>query len=917
MSNTTLPEVITAKWIWKKSLLGREDSFLFARKNFSLDQSGVAADFWISASQSYQLFVNGRFIGVGPSPAPSGCVYADYYDLTFYLNNGMNVISVLVHHTNVETYSRSARAPGLWCQLNLDGTPTICSGTDWKVMAGDCYHHPRPRRGKNLDFVELCDLQHYPRGWRVDGYYDFGWDFCDYAAKVGDFSLKLMANPLEAPELEELNGDWSLVAQGQHDPSAMLTQIHFADFTVVPGVYAARSYLKVDAECLQEIRLYCDDTCRVLLNGIQVCCHELDPDFNYSAFTVTLKAGWNELLVYQKAAFASMGAMLSFSGVARGNFEFFTHTGKDAEKGWVVFGPFRKNIYELAASLDPELPPLGQSPTEKSIINDAQAYLDGSVMKVTKTEFGDEHQISLDRYEFAVFDLGLLQYGFPGISIEGNAGDIVDISYGETLNELKIPRNQDHTRSVDTLILRTGENKWMKFESACCRYIMVSTRRCNASITINGLWIVHYARNFRKNSHFRSSDPEINQIWEISRYLSLISAKNHFIGTPFYRRTQYLGDACIQSRNSFYISNDYTLSQKALREYAQAQFEDGSIPRTISGIAEPNYIDQMMMFPLWVQDYFRYSSNKDFLDRLLPHIERLISYLDGLANPETGLLEDFEMWRNIEFFRHENEIDKHGMVTALNALYCRALFATADLYLHTKNKLRTTELQDKAGKIARAVRKLTYNPEFQCFSDSFHDGQRSESYSIYTNIMALYSGIARPEDAEAIFVRFFSDSAWAEKLTLGKIGILFRLFLLDTLFAYGQSRLACEYMRFCHREFARDKNMTPGLALDRTLPTTSYLVQEIAGIRIATPGFATVYFCPATHLVSSVKMALPTAHGRIKVDWKIDEQGNFEARIDANYPLNIVPQLPPELEDKTTLLLGKQVIVLDPNSSKH
>jgi len=915
MSNTTLPEVVAAKWIWKKSLLGREDSFLFARQSFSLAQSGVPADFWISANHGYQLLINGRFVGRGPSSAPDGCSYADYYDLSYYLDTGVNVIAILAHHTAGETYAHSAKVPGLWCQLNINGVPTVCSGSDWKVLSGDCYHYARPRRGKNLELVEVCNLQQYPWGWSLGNYFDLGWTFCDYTVKAEEFPSRLIPNPLEAPEFEELNDNWSFVAQGTHDPTAMLTQIHFEQFATKPGVYGARTYLFADPAGQESVKLYCDKPCRLLVNGTQIILHEPAAECNYSSWTLDLQQGWNELLLFQQTDTASMGAMLAFTQRLKGGLDLYSAPDERAEKGWRIFGPFRKPFSELTASLDPALAPLGCSLAAKNIITDAQAYLDSSEMTVEKTDFGEARQVSLQRYEFVVFDLGLLQYGFPGLSLEGKAGDIVDITYGETLNDLKIPRNHDHTRSVDTLILRAGSNRWLKFSAACCRYVMVSTRRCTDTVTVNGLWIVHYARNFRKNTLFRCADEEINQIWEISRYLSLLSAKSTFIGIPFYRRTQYLSDACIQARNSYYISNDYSLSRKALLEYARAQFEDGSIPRSISGIPEANHIDQMMMYPLWVQDYFRYSGNDQFLTEILPHIDRLIRYLDGLTDRRSGLLEEFPEWNNIQFFRKE-EIDKHGMVTALNALYCRALFAAADLHLNHGDKDRAEALQQQASRIAARVRKLTYDEDLQCFADSFHDGKRSTGYSIYTNVLALYSGIALPEDAEAIFVRFFSNSDWAETLTLGKIGILFRLFLLDTLYAYGQSRLALEYLRFCHREFAKDKTMTPGLAIDRTLPTTAFLIQEVAGIRLATPGFSTVYFCPAADLVKGVKMALPTAHGRIKVDWKVDDKGNLEAKIDANYPLNVVPQLPPELMEKTTLLLGKQVIVLDPDSRK-
>ena len=915
MSNTMLPKNIAAKWMWKKSLLGKEDSFVFARKTFTLSQSGMVADFWISANHSYQLFVNGRFIGHGPSPAPSGISYADYYDLSYYLVTGINVIAVLAHHSNYETYANSVKAAGLWCQLDIDGSPVVSSGTDWKMFGDSCYQLSRPRRGKHLEFVEICDLQQYPRGWRAENYYDLGWEYCDYTVKAEEFDSRLEVTPLESPEFEELNDGWNIVVQGTHNPAAMLTQVHFSEVASRSGVYAAVSNFLSDEERDQTVWVFCDEPCRIFVNGVLACIHDTSSDLGYSDFSVRLKDGWNEIMVIQQVTPSGMGALFAFAGMNKGSLKFLVDEDIAADDGWKIYGPLRKPFQEITSSLDRSAPCLGQSRSEKALINDGHAYLESSEVKPFKTDFGDQREVELQRYEYVVFDLGLLQYGFPGLYLDGKAGDVVDITFGETLSEFDIPRNNDSTRATDTLILRPGENSWMKFDPTCCRYLMVSTRRCNDSVNIKGLWIAHYARNFRKRSYFKCGDDEIIRIWEISRYLSLLSSKNCFIGSPFHRRTQYLSDACILSRNAYYLSSDYSLTRKAITEYAAAQYEDGSIPRSVSGLPEANHIDQMMLFPLWVQEYFKYSGDRAFMERMLPHIDRLEDFLTGVADPATGLLDEFLPWQNIRFLEEEKGIDKQGMVTALNALYCRALFSAAELYQHAENLPKAEKLRMKAAKIAGRVRKLTYDPEQHCFADCYHNGAKSSNHSIYTNIMALYSGIAQPEDADAIFFRFFDRPNWTAELSLDKISILFRFWLLDTLFAYGQSGLALEYMRFCNRELSSDKALTPGLALDRTLPTNSYLIQEIVGIRMATPGFSTVYFNPAVDLVKSVRMALPTAHGRIKVDWKIDDHGNLEAKIDANYPLQVVPQLPNELEGKTTLMLGKQVVVLDPDSN--
>lgn len=914
MSKTSLPTEIIGGWIWDKSRLKCEDSYIFTRKTFALDQSGVDAQFWISANYSYQLFVNGRFIGNGPSPAPPGISYADYYDLSYYLLTGKNVIAIVAHHMIFPTYSQGGKQPGLWCQLNIDGKPTLGTDANWKIHSGDCYQQSRPRKGRNLEFCEVCDLSKYPRGWRSDNYLEMDWEYCNYDIPVKDFPSKLEAMPFDTPEFEEMFTPWKIVSRGTLDPKAMIGQVHFSDVITRPGTYAARSYVMSDDDTVKNIKLYADSPCRVFVNDVLTMIYEPDKEVNCQEYETSLKQGWNEILVVQTANPSSMGALLAFPDEQKGDVKFFTEPRISANDGWKVYGPFRKTMTELLPSITHDFLLLGECRTERALLNDGQAYLDGC--RIENLEFSEKDTIprTLNRYEFYVFDIGKLHYGFPGISISGKAGDIVDICYGETLNELKIPKNNDNYRSVDTLKIRSGGNNWMKFEPVCFRYVMISTRKCAGDVQIDGMFVVHYSKDYRKNSEFSCSDQELNNIWGISRYLSLLSSKTYFIGIPYHRKTQYLGDACIQSRNSYYLFSDYSLNRKAITEYARSQYEDGSIPITVSGLPDKNHIDQMMLFPLWVQEYYKFSGDKKLMLEMLPHIERLLQYFSKLLNPGSGLLEDFDAWQNIAFFGMERVELRSGMITSLNALYCRTLFSAAQMYDHAGNDQQGEVLRMQASKVAGKVRKLTYNSKLKCYADFAKNGKMSEECSLYSNIMALYSGIALPEQANDIFKRFFSGKDMFKELSSAKMDIIFRSLFLDTLYAYGKSDLALAYLRHCYRETAKDKALTPGLALDRTLFSNSYMIQEIAGLRIASPGFSTIYFCPDIKAASRVKIVFPTTYGKIKIDWKLDEDGTFTVKIDANYPLEVVPQLPPEVEGKTTLMLGKSVVVLDPDS---
>ena len=117
MSSVRLPSRIYGEWIWKKSLLNSPDSFLLMRKEFSCAFAGLETFLWISANRYYLLFLNGRLVGFGPR-AHQNCEtsYIDQHDIGFYLESGINVLSVLVYY-NDEDAIPGARVPGMWCQM--------------------------------------------------------------------------------------------------------------------------------------------------------------------------------------------------------------------------------------------------------------------------------------------------------------------------------------------------------------------------------------------------------------------------------------------------------------------------------------------------------------------------------------------------------------------------------------------------------------------------------------------------------------------------------------------------------------------------------------------------------------------------------------------------------------------------------
>ena len=89
-----------------------------------------------------------------------------------------------------------------------------------------------------------------------------------------------------------------------------------------------------------------------------------------------------------------------------------------------------------------------------------------------------------------------------------------------------------------------------------------------------------------------------------------------------------------------------------------------------------------------------------------------------------------------------------------------------------------------------------------------------------------------------------------------------------------------------------------------------FLIREVVGIRPVSPGARQVYFNPLLNATEWVQAQIPTKHGQIRVEWSFEEADRLEIVIDADYLLEVVPTLPPEMTKIVTFHVGELVSIL-------
>lgn len=158
----------------------KEDKYLnrhiLFRKKFSLDRLGNAT-LKITADDYYKLYVNGRFVTMGPAASYPHCYNYNEIDITPFLTVGENTVAVHTYYQGLinRVWVSGDRRQMLWLELCVDGVQTLVSDTSWK-----CHDHTGygqcGKIGYETQFMEIYDSGAYEADFYAPNFDDSGWE---------------------------------------------------------------------------------------------------------------------------------------------------------------------------------------------------------------------------------------------------------------------------------------------------------------------------------------------------------------------------------------------------------------------------------------------------------------------------------------------------------------------------------------------------------------------------------------------------------------------------------------------------------------------------------------------------------------------------------------------------------------------
>lgn len=154
------------------------------RRTFELLSNPTSAELLLYAESIYNVWVNGQYMGRGPSFHHPTRLPCDRFDLTPLLKAGKNVITVVVHTPGLALHNSVITGePGLIADLTVrldNGNQfNLTSDARWRCTDQTGWQTQVPRRGWAIGFVECFDTSAGTQNWHATDFDDSQWKLAE------------------------------------------------------------------------------------------------------------------------------------------------------------------------------------------------------------------------------------------------------------------------------------------------------------------------------------------------------------------------------------------------------------------------------------------------------------------------------------------------------------------------------------------------------------------------------------------------------------------------------------------------------------------------------------------------------------------------------------------------------------------
>lgn len=392
------------------------------------------------------------------------------------------------------------------------------------------------------------------------------------------------------------------------------------------------------------------------------------------------------------------------------------------------------------------------------------------------------------------FDFGKEYAGSLAFPIQGKKGQKIELRCGEELTENGRVRFELRANCTyqETITLSGKEDFVDFFDYKGYRYAEI----LNTDEHFNPSAVYTLSRNYpfpakENTARFVCSDENMNKIWEICANAVQYGTQDTYYDCPTREKGGFIGDALVTGLTHLILTADARIYKKFILDMLYSSRYSPALACHVPSYNINICADYSALAPLFLDIYYQYTGDKEFLAKTLPIAEGVWEYYSQFL--ENGLIRRIRHMPKVPEYLDPLLVDwpqslrdgydlksaKDGASTLHNVYFYGFLTTTGKLYRIIGNEKRAKYFDS----IAQELKQRLIEENYDFSLGLFKDATNSEHMSLHANVLPLFYNFSLPNGYEPM-----KNLIMEKKLACGSYLLAF--LLLQGLYQTGYDELA-------------------------------------------------------------------------------------------------------------------------------
>ena len=263
---------------------------------------------------------------------------------------------------------------------------------------------------------------------------------------------------------------------------------------------------------------------------------------------------------------------------------------------------------------------------------------------------------------YFVIDLGKEYAGHFTLDIDAPEGTVLDIGYGEHLDDMRVRTHIDFRNFACRYIACGKDSFTAYFLRFAGRYISVHITNMTGDVKIGKIGLVPVDYPVARKADFKCNDYFFEKLYSVSVDTLKLCMHEHYEDCPWREQSLYAYDSFVQMLCGYYAFGEYEFARASLDLLADGLREDGLLNLTSPGLPKRTIPSFSLAYILSMEQYLMYSGDRDFVRGKLGICKGILDAFrlenDLVVNdPDEGYWHFFEWTKILEDMDHSIKHD--------------------------------------------------------------------------------------------------------------------------------------------------------------------------------------------------------------------------------------------------------------------